>query len=67
MRSRLESVTEKLEKYYNPIIDVSATISQESRNYRVDLLANVRRKTPKSSGKADRLRVFDHAPDQMWR
>lgn len=68
MRSHLESAEEKLRKYHTPIIDVTATISQESPNYRVDLVANVRRGALKSSGEAGSVRVaVNHAADRMGR
>jgi len=54
-RSYIESEAKKLEKFYAPIIDFHATLTEEGRRHKVDLVCNVHSHTFKSSGEDDKV------------
>jgi ribosomal subunit interface protein len=52
---------EELEKFFSPIIDAHLTITEESKQHKVDLVVNVQAHTLKSSGEGEKVY---HAIDQ---
>ena len=52
-RSYIQGETAKLEKFYSPVVDAHATITEEGREHRVDLAVSVHAHTLKSAGAAD--------------
>ncbi len=65
-RSYIQGETAKLEKFYSPVVDAHATITEEGREHRVDLAVSVHAHTLKSAGAADKLRpAIDQTINRM--
>ena len=65
-KTYVETEAEKLEKFYAPIIDIHATITEEGRLHKVDLVVNIHARTLKSSGEDEKIYpAIDQATNRM--
>ena len=65
-RTYVEEEMAGLEKFFSPLVDVHATISEEGGENKVDLVVNVHAHTLKSSGGADKIYpAIDQAINRM--
>lgn len=65
-RQYVQAEAEKLEKFYHPLIDVHATITEEGREHRADLVVRVHAQTLKSTGSSEKVyTAIDQAMNRM--
>ena len=65
-KTYVETETEKLEKFYSPVIDVHTTITEEGKRHKVDLVVNIHARTLKSSGEDEKIYpAIDQAVNRM--
>jgi putative sigma-54 modulation protein len=65
-RTYVEAEAAKLEKFFSPIIDVHATITEEGRRHKADLVVNIQAHTLKSSGEDEKIYpAIDQAVNRM--
>lgn len=68
IREYVAESTDKLEKFYTPILGCHVTITQESRSFRVHMTAHVHGQSLASRYEADKVYVaLDAATDRMVR
>ena len=67
LKSHVEGRAQKLQRFYDPILDCQAKISEEKLK-RADLLVNIHKHVLKASAEADSIYVaIDSAMDKMER